>query len=105
MPSLAIVKKSNANIADANSPRVIVLVGATAGIAKATLILLVAKKPPLKIYIIGRNELGHKPFLEELRSSNLNSTITWLEGQVSLLSETQRSCNKSLSFRHFYFFL
>lgn len=98
MPSFATIKASNAKITEADTPRVAVYVGATAGIARASLKLLVSKKTPIKVYVLGRNESKHKTFLDELRASNSKATIVWLEGQVSLLSETQRLCDESMSF-------
>jgi hypothetical protein len=98
MPSLASIKASNAIITDENLPHVAVFVGATAGIAKSILTLLISKKIPIRVYILGRNGAAHKPFLDDLRMSNSNATIVWLEGQVSLLSETRRLCDESTIF-------
>jgi NADP-dependent 3-hydroxy acid dehydrogenase YdfG len=94
MATLSEIKASNARITEETMPRVAVFVGATAGIGKATLALLVSKKIPIKAYIIGRNGEKHKAFLDELRQSNDKADIVWLEGQVSLLADTKRLCEE-----------
>ncbi|KAH7025114.1 uncharacterized protein B0I36DRAFT_387476 [Microdochium trichocladiopsis] len=94
MPTHAVVRESNAGITPADAPRVAVFTGGTAGIGKATLQKLVAVGTEIKVYVIGRNGPTHAGFLDELRASNSKAEIVWLEGQVSLLSETRRLCDE-----------
>ena len=63
MPSITTIKAHNANITNANAPRVALFIGATAGIAKAALILLVSKNMPMTIYVAGRDGERHEPYL------------------------------------------
>ncbi|VUC31422.1 unnamed protein product [Clonostachys rosea] len=90
--SISEVKASNSRISKDTAPRIAVFTGGTDGIGKASLSRLVATKLPIKIYVIGRNGEKHKPFLDQLRASNGEADIIWLEGQVSLLADTKRLC-------------
>ncbi|KAH7007966.1 uncharacterized protein B0I36DRAFT_258234 [Microdochium trichocladiopsis] len=94
MPPLSTIRVSNSRITAATAPRVAVFTGATQGIGKATLTQLVGVGTPITIYLIGRNGSTQEGFLEELRASNQQAKIVWLEGQVSLLSETKRLCDE-----------
>ena len=93
MVSISEVKASNARISKDTAPHTAVFTGGTDGIGKATLTRLVATKLAIRVYIIGRNSKTHTPFLDELRKSNDQADIIWLEGQISLLSETKRLCD------------
>lgn len=93
MTSISQVKASNARISQDAASLTAVLTGATDGIGKATLTRLVATKLALRIYVIGRNGQKHKLFLDKLRQFNDRADIVWLEGQLSLLSETKRLCD------------
>ncbi|KAF5008996.1 hypothetical protein FDECE_4759 [Fusarium decemcellulare] len=84
------IRASNALITEANAPKTAVFVGGTDGIGKATLINLVARGFPIKVYIVGRNEAGHQALLDNLRSLNPNATLVYIEGQVSLTADSQR---------------
>jgi NAD(P)-dependent dehydrogenase (short-subunit alcohol dehydrogenase family) len=92
MVALPEIRFSNAQISEDYTPRVAAFVGGTGGIGKAALTALISLKAPIKIYIIGRNEASHKQFLRDLRQSNSEAEIIWLEGQVTLLSELKRLC-------------
>lgn len=94
MVSISRIRASNALITADTVPRVAVVAGGTAGIGKATLSLLVSKKTPIKIYVVGRDEAKMKPFLDQLRQSNDQADIIGLEGQVSSLADTKRLCDK-----------
>lgn len=96
MPSHSIIKASNASITETTAPKVAVFVGATAGIAKAALTLLVSKQTPIKVYVAGRDGKRHEPYLQELRALNPQASLVWLEGKVSLLSEIRRLCDESI---------
>jgi NADP-dependent 3-hydroxy acid dehydrogenase YdfG len=92
--SLQEIKASNAKITASTSPQVAVFVGATAGIGKATLIRLIAQKTPLKVYLVGRNAAKQQAFIKDLRASNEQAEIIFVEAQVSLMSEVRRVCDE-----------
>ena len=90
------VESSNALINDATtSPRVAVFVGGTSGIGKYTLEALVKTGASLRIYLIGRPSSSEKTqqHIKELNSINPKAEILWTEGEITLLSESQRVCN------------
>lgn len=84
------IRASNALITEANAPKTAVFVGGTDGIGKATLTDLVSKGFPTRIYIVGRNEAGHRGFLDSLRSLNPKATLIYVEGQISMVADSQR---------------
>ncbi|KAF5646497.1 short-chain dehydrogenase [Fusarium tjaetaba] len=88
------IRASNSRITADVAPSVVVSVGGTAGIGKATLIQLVSLGLPIKVYVLGRNGATQKPFIDRLRQSNPRAEVVWLEGQISLLAETSRLCNE-----------
>ncbi|KAJ3466592.1 hypothetical protein MRS44_004156 [Fusarium solani] len=84
------IRASNALITEASVPKTAVFVGGTDGIGKATLRELVSKRFPIKVYIIGRNEAGHRALLDELRSLNPEADLIYVQGQISLIADSQR---------------
>ncbi|KAF5598560.1 NAD(P)-binding protein [Fusarium pseudocircinatum] len=84
------IRVSNALITQANAPKIAVFVGGTDGIGKATLTNLVARGFPIKVYIVGRNKAGHQTVLDHLRTLNPNATLIYVEGQISLVRDSQR---------------
>ncbi|RSL79523.1 hypothetical protein CEP51_007296 [Fusarium floridanum] len=83
------IRASNALITEASIPKTAVFVGGTDGIGKATLIHLVSKGFPIKVYIVGRNEAGHRDLLDELRILNPEAQLVYVQGQISLIAESQ----------------
>ncbi|KAK1991899.1 hypothetical protein LX36DRAFT_589520 [Colletotrichum falcatum] len=94
MVAIAQVRQSNARLTAETVPRTAVFVGGTSGIGKSTLAELVSLGFPVKAYVVGRRatEAAVKPLLEDLRRGNPSSELVWVEGEVSLLSETRRIC-------------
>jgi NADP-dependent 3-hydroxy acid dehydrogenase YdfG len=90
--SISEVKTSNSQITNEAAPQIAVFVGATAGIGKATLTRLVAQQTSIKVYIVGRNAEKQQAFIDQLRKSNKNANIIFLEGEVSLMAEVKRIC-------------
>lgn len=90
MSFFAPIRASNALITEASILKTAVFVGGTDGIGKATLKDLVSKGFPIKVYIVGRNEAGHKALLDELRSLNPRADLIYVQGQISLVAESQR---------------
>lgn len=84
------IRASNALISEANVPKIAVFVGGTDGIGKATLRNLVARRFPIKVYIVGRNEAGHKTLLAELKSLNPEADLIYVQGQISLVADSHR---------------
>jgi NAD(P)-dependent dehydrogenase (short-subunit alcohol dehydrogenase family) len=93
-PPLSEIKATNSRLTAENAPRTAVFVGATSGIGKATLTRLVAQQTPIKIYVIGRNAVKQQLFLEQLQGSNSKADVIFLEGEVSLMVEVKRVCDK-----------
>ncbi|PMD29263.1 NAD(P)-binding protein [Hyaloscypha variabilis F] len=93
-PPLSEIKATNSRLTAGNAPRNAVFVGATSGIGKATLTRLVAQQTPIKIYVIGRNAAKQQNFLDQLRGSNSQADIVFLEGEVSLMAEVRRVCDE-----------
>ncbi|OBT71228.1 hypothetical protein VF21_09892 [Pseudogymnoascus sp. 05NY08] len=85
---------SNALINDATAPRVAVFAGGTSGIGQLTVRALVATGASVRIYLIGRksSEERSRIFIQELNAINPKAEIVWVEGEISLLSETKRVC-------------
>ncbi|KAH6691475.1 hypothetical protein F5X68DRAFT_65682 [Plectosphaerella plurivora] len=88
------IRASNALITETNAPKVAVFVGGTDGIGKATLTGLVSKGFPVKVYIVGRDEARHQALLDDLRASNPKATLVYVEGQISLVADSQRIANQ-----------
>ncbi|KAH7244506.1 uncharacterized protein BKA55DRAFT_541400 [Fusarium redolens] len=94
MVTLKDIRASNSKITANVAPSVVVSAGGASGIGKATLIQLVSLGLPIKAYVLGRNGATHKSLLDQLRQSNPQAEVIWLEGQISLLAETSRLCNE-----------
>ncbi|KAK1968689.1 hypothetical protein LY78DRAFT_631295 [Colletotrichum sublineola] len=94
MVLIAQVRQSNAKLTAETVPRTAVFVGGTSGIGKLTLAELVSLGLPVKAYVVGRKatEVATRPLLEDLRRRNPSAELVWVEGEVSLLSETRRIC-------------
>lgn len=84
------IRASNALITEASVPKTAVFVGGTDGIGKATLRDLVSKGFTIKIYVVGRNEAGHKASLDEFRGLNPKADLIYVQGQISLVTDSQR---------------
>ncbi|KAH6971367.1 hypothetical protein BKA56DRAFT_495030 [Ilyonectria sp. MPI-CAGE-AT-0026] len=94
MVTLNEIRASNSRITSDVAPKVIVSVGGTAGIGKGTLFQLLSLGLPMKVYVVGRNGAAQKLFIDQLRQSNPQAEIIWLEGQISLMAETSRLCSE-----------
>ncbi|KAF4439254.1 short chain dehydrogenase/reductase family protein [Fusarium austroafricanum] len=94
MVSYKEIRASNALINDATSTRVAVFVGGTSGIGKITIEALVATGTSIRIYLIGRKSSQQRmeTFIQKMQTINSKAEIIWVEGEVSLLAETQRLC-------------
>ncbi|TDZ38620.1 Oxidoreductase andH [Colletotrichum spinosum] len=94
MVAISQVRESLAQLTEETIPRTSLFVGGTSGVGKLTLIELVSLNLPVKVYIVGRKatEPAMRPLLEDLRRKNSKAELIWVEGEISLLSETQRVC-------------
>ncbi|KAK1980238.1 hypothetical protein LZ30DRAFT_723866 [Colletotrichum cereale] len=94
MVAIAQVRQSNAKLTAETVPRTAVFVGGTSGIGRLTLTELVSLGLSVKAYVVGRKatEAATRPLLEDLRRRNPSAELVWVEGEVSLLSETKRIC-------------
>jgi NAD(P)-dependent dehydrogenase (short-subunit alcohol dehydrogenase family) len=87
------IRASNNLITEASVPKTAVFLGGTDGIGKATLRNLVSKGFPIKVYIVGRNETGHRAMLDDLRALNPKANLIYVEGQISMVADSQRMAN------------
>ncbi|KAI8680713.1 hypothetical protein LRP88_04509 [Fusarium phalaenopsidis] len=85
------IRASNALITEASVPKTAVFVGGTDGIGKATLRELVSKRFPIKVYIVGRNEAGHRALLDELKSLNPEADLIYVQGQISSVADSHQT--------------
>ncbi|KAF3905742.1 hypothetical protein AA313_de0202400 [Arthrobotrys entomopaga] len=94
MVSYKQILASNALINDETVPRVAVFVGGTSGVGKLTIRALIATGASMRIYIVGRKSAKEitLAFIEEQRTINAKAELIWIEGEVSLLAESQRIC-------------
>ncbi|TDZ61704.1 Oxidoreductase andH [Colletotrichum trifolii] len=94
MVAISQVRESLAQLTEETIPRTSLFVGGTSGVGKLTLIELVSLNLPVKVYIVGRKatEPAMRPLLEDLRRKNSKAELIWVEGEISLLSETRRIC-------------
>lgn len=90
MPSLKKIRAANAALPK-TSPTAM-FVGATSGIGLGTIEALLQHTSSPQIYIIGRSRSKFSPTLDSLQQRNPKATITFIEGQVSLLKEVDRVC-------------
>ncbi|OJJ78139.1 hypothetical protein ASPBRDRAFT_112184 [Aspergillus brasiliensis CBS 101740] len=97
MVSLSEVRASNTQVTPETIPKVSVFIGATSGIGKEALIKLVSTGFPLRAYIVGRDEAAFQPVLKELQASNPSATLIFLQGEISLMSESKRLTDIILS--------
>jgi hypothetical protein len=58
---------------------------------------LVERGLPVKAYIVGRDEVAFRPFIDELRRLNKSAEFVFLQGQVSLLRDTKRLTDEIIS--------
>ncbi|CAG9990055.1 unnamed protein product [Clonostachys byssicola] len=87
------IRASNKLITEASVPKTAVFVGGTDGIGKATLRNLVSKGFPIKVYIVGRDEVGHRAMLDELRALNPKADLIYVKGQISMIADSRRIAN------------
>ncbi|CAH0019612.1 unnamed protein product [Clonostachys rhizophaga] len=84
------IRASNKLIAEASVPNTAVFMGGTDGIGKATLRSLISQGFPIKVYIVGRDEAGHRAMLDDLRALNPKANLIYVEGQISMVADSQR---------------
>jgi len=71
-----------------------VFVGATSGIAKATLVQLVTYLNAPKIYLVGRSQTKLSKLSDELHTMNSKATIEIIESETSLLKKVDAACKE-----------
>jgi len=96
MVNISLIRKSNSQIDKSSAPRIAVFVGGTSGIGKITLNEIAGLGVDFKAYVVGRkaSEESFRSFAEELHQSQPNADIIWVEGEVSLLAEVKRVCDR-----------
>lgn len=92
------VQSSNSLLTSSTIPRISLFAGGTSGIGKYTLTALVSASvghDPIRIYLVGRKSSrpATEEFISSLRLINPDAEIIFLEGEISLLSETKRVCS------------
>ncbi|KAF1947324.1 NAD(P)-binding protein [Clathrospora elynae] len=94
MVLLADVRAHNATLKSLPSGLVAVFVGATSGIGFFTAREFVRNTTSPHVYLIGRNATEAGKIIEELRSINSSSQLTFLQKDVSLLKNVDEACNE-----------
>lgn len=94
MVSLSEVRAHNATLKSLPAGLVAVFVGGTSGIGLFTARELVRNTTSPTIYLIGRNATEAHKIIEELRSINTSSQISFIQKDVSLLKNVDEACRE-----------
>ncbi|KAH5707673.1 hypothetical protein HBI81_243540 [Parastagonospora nodorum] len=96
MPNLSIIHASNTNLTPSTVPQTAIFLGATAGIGKLNLTALIKLGFECKAYVIGRKASfpAFRTSAAEMKGENAKASLTWIEGEVSLLAEAKRVCEE-----------
>lgn len=91
MPPIDQIRKSNADLKDRSYTAV--FIGATSGVGLGAIRALLKNSPSSKLYIVGRSEAKFASTLVQLQAISTTARLTFLQAQVSLLSEVRRVCS------------
>ncbi|KAH7006900.1 hypothetical protein EDB80DRAFT_880424 [Ilyonectria destructans] len=90
MPPLAQVRQSNSLLKNAKPGLVAVFAGATNGIGEQTCKEFVLSVPSPTVYLVGRNKSKSLAIVEQLQALNSSATLTFIEADLTLLSNVER---------------
>ncbi|KAJ4374222.1 hypothetical protein N0V83_002963 [Neocucurbitaria cava] len=94
MVSLSEVRAHNASLKSLPAGLVAVFVGGTSGIGLFTARELVRNTTSPTIYLIGRNATEASKIIEELRTINTSSQVSFIQKDVSLLKNVDEACRE-----------
>lgn len=94
MVSLKLVQQSNAALRSATSSRVSLFVGATSGLALATVIEYARQSTRPKIYIVGRNPSKLSTVIKDLEKVNAQGTYIPIQSEFSLFKNVDTACEE-----------
>jgi NADP-dependent 3-hydroxy acid dehydrogenase YdfG len=95
MVDIKVFRESNAKFKETNSPGTVALfVGGTSGIGKGTLIQFVKHANTPTVYVVGRSKSAFSPLLDELQNLNPQSTIIFIESEISLIRNVDKVCEQ-----------
>lgn len=94
MVSLKLVQQSNAALRSTTSGQVSLFVGATSGIALATMIEYAKQSTRPKIYIVGRNPSKLSSIIKDLEEVNPQGTYIPIKSEFSLFKNVDTACEE-----------
>jgi NAD(P)-dependent dehydrogenase (short-subunit alcohol dehydrogenase family) len=94
MVALTDVRTSNSALKSLPANLVAVFVGGTSGIGLYTARELARNTTSPHIYLIGRNQAGATKIIEELKSINSSSQVSFIQKDVSLLKNVDEACQE-----------
>jgi NAD(P)-dependent dehydrogenase (short-subunit alcohol dehydrogenase family) len=94
MVALDAVRASNSNLHSLPSNLVAVFVGGTSGIGLYTARELVRNTTSPHIYLIGRNQSEASKIIQELKTINSSSSVSFIQKDVSLLKNVDEACSE-----------
>ncbi len=94
MVNLKSVQESNAALRSSVSGQVSLFVGATSGIALATLTEYTRCSIRPKVYIVGRNDIKLSNITRDLERINPQGSYTPIRSEISLLKNVDTACEE-----------
>jgi hypothetical protein len=94
MVAIEDVRASNANLKSFPANLVAIFVGGTSGIGLYTARELVRNTTSPHIYLVGRNQTEASKIIEELKTINSSSEVSFIQKDVSLLKNVDEACQE-----------
>ncbi len=94
MVSLKSVQESNASLRSARTGQLALFVGATSGIALATLTEYARHSDRPKIYIVGRSNTKLSSIMQDLEKINPQGSYVAIMSEISLLKNVDMACEE-----------
>lgn len=94
MVSLKLVQQSNAALRSTTSDQISLFVGATSGLALATMTEYAKHSTRPKIYIVGRNPSKLSNIIKNLEKINAQGTYIPIQSEFSLFKNVDTACEE-----------
>ena len=94
MVSIKSVQESNASLSSTCSGQLALFVGATSGIALATLTEYARQSSRPKIYIVGRSDAKLSGIIKDLERINPQGSYVPIRSEISLLKNVDTACEE-----------
>jgi NAD(P)-dependent dehydrogenase (short-subunit alcohol dehydrogenase family) len=94
MVTLSDVRVSNSSFKSASADLVAVFVGGTSGIGLYTAREFVRNTTTPHVYLIGRNQTEATKIIEELKTINSSSQVSFIQKDVSLMKNVDEACRE-----------